>query len=988
MLLSVLRGIARIAFVLVVLGVTGVAITAGYGLYYFSHDLPDFQRIVNYVPAIGSKVYDADGKLIAEFEAEHRIPVSIDEVPTLVVNAFLAAEDRDFYTHKGVNPQAIFRAAMADVARFHSGQRPIGASTITQQVVRHFLLSRELSLTRKVKEAILAYRLDKEISKDRILEIYLNEIYLGAGAYGIAAAADTYFQKRLDQLTPAEAAYLASLPKAPNNYNPIRNTAAAKARRNWVLASMAELGWLKQDEAKRAMAEPLRINMRPEPPREYGYFVEEVRRGLIGRYGEKAVYEGGLTIRTSYTPATQQIAEKAFRNGLLEYDRRHGWRGPVARLGNAAEARKALAETADPPGIGEWRLAAVTDTDAGAARIVLRDGSVGEIPISELRWARPTIRDQRLGPGVRRVADVVQTGDLVLVEPIGGQGGGGKGGGGKGRKAETRLYGLRQIPDVSGGLVVLDPRTGRIFALVGGWSFQQSQFNRSTQAQRQPGSAIKPFVYLTALQNGYTMSTTVEDTPLEVSQGPGLPPWRPANYDGDYGGMTTLENALVQSRNLPTARIALDVGMKAIAQTVQTFDIMDKMPLYPSMALGAGDTTLLRLTNAYAMLDNGGRWLVPSVIDTVQDRHGRVIYQKGIGGCPSCFAVAGQRADGNASALYRTIGAPAASAIAVSGAAWADNPVAYEPVRRGPLADPKAIHTIVETLQQVVLRGTGTLVRPILNDLAQPLAGKTGTTSNYFDAWFVGFSPDLVAGTYVGFDEPRTLGDSETGGRVAAGIFRDFMHEALKGAPDEDFPEPTAQPEPDKNQPSPAEATVADQGARPTETKPGETVAEAPVRRRAAPSPDNSYGSTETAKLNREQGDRDPGDAVEEAAYGPRWRERRRSRSSGPAASEPVDAAPAAMTPTAMAPAMPAEPMYGPPTYDPQPQQPDYAAAGPGYPTPWGTAYAQPGGGGAYSGPVIPPRRAVPGPRDDMAPYPPPSWGQHPGPVYGTGGLY
>src|SRR4051794_25106410 len=367
MLLSVLRGIARLAFVLVLLGVTGAAVAIGYGLYYFSHDLPDFQQIANYVPAVGSKVYDGDGKLIAEFETERRIPVSIGEVPTLVVNAFLAAEDRDFYTHKGVNPQAIFRAAVADVARFHSGQRPVGASTITQQVVRHFLLSRELSMARKAKEAILAYRLDKEVSKDRILEIYLNEIYLGAGAYGVAAAADTYFQKKLDQLVPAEAAFLASLPKAPNNYNPIRNAAAAKARRDWVLAGMAELGWLKQDEAKRAMAEPLHVNMRPDPPREYGYFVEEVRRGLIGRYGEKTVYEGGLTIRTSYTPATQRIAEKSFRSGLLEYDRRHGWRGPVARLGNAAAARKALAETQDPPGIGEWRLAAGVGTHPPAA---------------------------------------------------------------------------------------------------------------------------------------------------------------------------------------------------------------------------------------------------------------------------------------------------------------------------------------------------------------------------------------------------------------------------------------------------------------------------------------------------------------------------------------------------------------------------------------------------------------------------------------------
>ncbi len=947
MLLSLLRGVARAAFVLVVVGVTGGAVAAAYCLYYVSQDLPDFQRVANYVPAVGSKVFDANGRLIAEFETERRIPVSIGEVPTLVVNAFLAAEDRDFYTHKGVNPQAIFRAAVADIARFRSGQRPIGASTITQQVVRHFLLSRELSITRKIKEAILAYRLDKELSKDRILEIYLNEIYFGAGAYGIGAAADTYFQKKLDQLTPAEAAFLAALPKAPNNYHPIRNASAATARRNWVLASMAELGWLGGDDAKRAMAEPLRVDMRPEPPREFGYFVEEVRRGLLGRYGEKAVYGGGLTIRTSYSPAQERIAEKAFRNGLIEYDRRHGWRGPIARLGSAAAGRKALAETPDPPGSGEWRLAAVIDTDPGEAKIVLRDGSVGEIPISELRWARPTIKDQRVGPGVRRTSDVLQAGDLALVEPISG----------KARKGEAKQYGLRQIPDASGGLVVMDPKTGRIFALVGGWSFQQSQFNRSTQAQRQPGSAIKPFVYLTALQDGYTLSSTVDDTPLEVSQGPGLPPWRPANYDGDYNGAMTLENALIQSRNLATAHLALDIGMRAIAGTVQEFNIMDRMPLYPSMALGAGETTLLRLTNAYAMLDNGGQWLVPSVIDTVQDRQGRVIYQKGVGDCVSCFAVAGLRADGNGSSLYRPTGTPAASAIAVAGAAWAENPIAYEPVKRGPMAEPNAIHDIVATLQQIIQRGTGTLIKPITRDLAQPLAGKTGTTSNYFDAWFVGFSPELVAGTYVGFDEPRTLGDGETGGRVAAGIFRDFMHEALSGAPASDFPEPGKEPEADTPV-TPGEASVADQGATV-----GNTM---PVKTRVAPPLDG----TETANLNRQQLYPDPGAAVEEAAYGPRWRDRRRPGGSDPTRPETANAGQM-------------EPAYGPP------RQPDYASAGPGFPAPWGTAYAQPGGRRGNPGPALPPGRIGPGPGDETRPYAAPApWSQRPGPGYGTGGLY
>ena len=356
MLLSVLRGMSRAAFVLVVLGFIGAAVAVGYGLTYFSRDLPDFQQIASYVPATGSKVYDADGKLVAEFETERRIPVSIDEVPILVINAFLAAEDRDFYAHKGVDLQAVFRAAVADIARFRSGQRPIGASTITQQVVRHFLLSRELSITRKIKEAILAYRLNKELSKDRILEIYLNEIYFGSGAYGVAAAADTYFQKKLDQLTPAEAAYLASLPKAPNNYHPIRNAAAAKARRDWVLAGMAELGWLGDDEAKRAIAEPLHVTMRPEPTRDYGYFVEEVRRGLIGRYGEKTIYEGGLTIRTSYAPATAADRGK----GVSQRADRIRPPARMARADCAAGERSGGAQGAcrDTGPARPWRVAA------------------------------------------------------------------------------------------------------------------------------------------------------------------------------------------------------------------------------------------------------------------------------------------------------------------------------------------------------------------------------------------------------------------------------------------------------------------------------------------------------------------------------------------------------------------------------------------------------------------------------------------------------
>jgi penicillin-binding protein 1A len=787
-MLRVLRGVARAAFVIFVVVALGVGGFVSVTLAHFGRELPDYQQLANYLPATGSKIYAGDGSLMTEFESEHRIPVPIGKVPLVVIEAFLAAEDRDFYTHNGVNPGAIFRAAMADVVRFRRGQRPIGASTITQQVVRHFLLTNEVSVSRKIKEAMLAYRIERTMSKDRILEIYLNEIYLGAGAYGVAAAADTYFQKPLDRLSLAEIAFLAALPKAPNNYNPIHHLAAAKARRDWVLAGMADLGWIGNKEAKAAMAEPLAVHLRgdgsqvDQPSLQNGYFSEEVRRELIGRFGEKEVYAGGLTVRTSYHPADQQMAETAFRQGLVEYDRRHGWRGPLTHLAGGEAAQGALAGMPDPPGPAGWKLAAVTAIDPGGATLALKGGGNGRIPLDELRWARRTLDDQRLGSAIRQAKDVVTPGDIVLVEPLAAAAPA------KGRPAPNAVPGfaLRQIPDVSGGVVAIDPKTGRVLALVGGWSFQQSQFDRATQAKRQPGSAFKPFVYVTALQNGFTPSSVVDDSPIELSQGPGLPPWQPVNYEAGYVGPTTLEDALIHSRNLVTARLATMIGLPAIAETVQNFDVMDRMPLYYSMSLGAGETTLLRLTSAYAMLDNGGHWLLPSVIDVVQDRNGRVVYQKGVKGCAACFVEAGPHNDADTRSVYRPAGPPNPATVALSNATYADNAVLYKPTKPDPLVSPEADYEILGMMQGVVQKGTGIAVAAV----GKPLAGKTGTTSDWVDAWFVGFSPDLAAGVFVGFDAPRTLGDGEVGGYVAAPIFRDFMAQALKDIPAKPFPAP------------------------------------------------------------------------------------------------------------------------------------------------------------------------------------------------------
>src|SRR5436190_16308273 len=681
-MMRTLRIVARIGFVALVLGAVGVAAFSAITLVYFGRELPSHSQLASYVPATGTKVYAADGSFMLELETEHRIPVAIGQVPQPLIQAVLAAEDRDFYTHKGVNPAAIFRAAVADIGRYQKGQRPMGASTITQQVVRHFLLSNELSVVRKIKEMLLAYRIEHELSKERILEIYLNEIYLGAGAYGVVAAADTYFQKPLDKLTLAEAAFIAALPKAPNNYNPIRHPQAAKARRDWVLNSMAETGAVTPEQAKAAMAEPLAVHFRDpegEPP---GYFLEEVRRELVARFGEKVVYEGGLTVRTSYTRSYQDIADKAFREGLVAYDRRHGWRGAITHLPNAASAQNALSGIADPPGTAGWQLAAVTAVEPSAAHIVLKKGGQGRISVNELRWARKTLDDQRLGAGIGRVSEVLQPGDIVLVEPVAAAAPAGR----RGAPQPSAQYALRQIPDISGGLVVLDPKTGRVFAIV---------------------------------------------------------------------------------------------------KTVQNFDVMDKMPLYYSMSLGAGETTLLRLTSAYAMIDNGGHWLLPSVVDSVQDRQGRVIYQKGVKDCAACFVAAAPAAGAAADPAYKVTGAPPPGSLAVQNARFIENAVLYKPTKPDPLISDTSDRELIAMMQGVVERGTGTAVAAV----GKPLAGKTGTTSDWFDAWFVGFSPDLAAGVFVGFDDPRTLGGGEVGGHVAAPIFRDFMMAALKNVPAKPFPE-------------------------------------------------------------------------------------------------------------------------------------------------------------------------------------------------------
>ena len=737
LILSVLMALVM----LVLVGAGGLV----YVLDYYDRDLPDYTKLANYQPPVTTRVHAGDGRLLAEFASEKRVFVPIDAMPKRVINAFLSAEDKNFYEHKGIDPIGIARAILTNVENFGSDRRPVGASTVTQQVAKNMLLTNEVSFHRKIKEAILAVRIERAFTKDRILELYLNEIFLGYRSYGVAAAALNYFNKALDELDIEEAAYLAALPKAPSNYHPERQRDAAMARRNWVIGRMAEDGHITPEEARAAQARPLAVRKRDE--QEYvtsEYFAEEVRRELVKLYGEQALYEGGLSVRASMDPTMQEAATKALRTGLIQYDRRHGYRGPVGKMDNFDTWAKKLAAMPVPPGADGWKLAVVLKDDlADALDIGLADGSRGRVPLAELRWARAWKEGERIGPEIRRPSDAAKLGDIILVEPVAKDE--------KGKDLPPATYALRQIPAVQGGLVALDPHTGRVLAMVGGFSPHISVFNRATQAMRQPGSSFKPFVYLSALDQGFTPASLVMDAPFEYDPGHGQPIWRPENYSHEFYGPTPLRAGIEKSRNVMTVRLAQAIGMDKVKATAETFGIVDNLQPYLPMSLGAGETTVLRMTTAYAMLANGGKKIVPTFIDRVQDRTGKTIFRHDNRQCDGC-----------------------------AGVEWRDG-VAVPAVAdtREQIADPRTVYQMVSMLEGVVQRGTATK----LLSLGKPLAGKTGTTNDSMDAWFVGFSPDLVVGTYIGFDQPRSLGPRETGGSAAVPIFKDVMGEALKDKP-------------------------------------------------------------------------------------------------------------------------------------------------------------------------------------------------------------
>lgn len=731
-LIGYLFGIGAVFFLVVAAGLAWYVsgLTGG---------LPSVQVLANYEPPVMTRIHAGDGQLVAEYARERRLYLPIQAIPDRVKEAFISAEDKNFYQHSGLDYVGILRAGLTNIAALSSGGHMIGASTITQQVAKNFLLTNERTLDRKVKEAILSLRIEQANSKDKILELYLNEIFLGLGSYGVASAALSYFDKSVHELTLAEAAYLAALPKGPNNYNPFRYPDRALERRNWVIDRMVENGYATADEGAAAKAQPLGVKTRITGPHIFAadYFVEEVRRQLMQMYGEKALYEGGLSVRTSLDPALQVMVRQSLMDGLVAFDEERGWRGPVKNVPLGDDWGVAVGAVTALSDIYEWRLAIVTAVDKDGATIGLQPGrdetgrlmadrETGTIPASQMKWA---LR------GKRTADTVLKVGDVVYVEPA------------DGKPGDFRLH---QVPEIEGAVVVMDPHTGRVLAMDGGFSYAQSEFNRATQALRQPGSSFKPFVYSAALDNGYTPASVVLDAPIEIDPGYGQPVWRPENYAQKFYGPSTLRTGIEQSRNVMTVRLAQDMGMPLVAEYAKRFGVYDNLGPFLPNALGASETTVLRMVSGYSVFANGGRQVVPTLIDRIQDRFGKTVFKHEERVCEGCDADSWHNQD---------------------------EPTIID--NREQVLDPMTAYQITSMLEGVVQRGTATVVKQV----GKPIAGKTGTSNDYKDAWFIGYSPDLVIGVFIGYDNPRPMGRGMTGGEVAAPVATEFFKMALADKP-------------------------------------------------------------------------------------------------------------------------------------------------------------------------------------------------------------
>lgn len=723
----VLIGLAIFAGVCVI-SVVGFLIAALQGL-------PSLTDLQNYEPPVTSRVHAGDGALVAEFAREQRVFVPIEQIPDHVKNAFVAVEDARFFEHSGIDYQGLARAVLRIPLDVMQGRRVQGASTITQQVAGNMLTGRAAScadgvtgmicaIWTKLREGLVAQRIERVLDKDRILELYLNQIYLGNRAYGVAAAALNYFDKPLSDLTIAEAAYLSILPKGPANYQLPRHHDRAVDRRNYAISRMLERGYITEEQAAEARTAELVATDRLSGDEflAASHFVEEVRRQIQQQYGENALYDGGLSIRSTIDTRLQLAAARALRAGLEDYDRRHEWRGPIARGDVAGDVQAQLREATAPPTLSNWVRAMVTRAASGAITLTDENGATGRVGDNDAQWAAQGGRSdaaRRLTPG----AIVYAT------------------------RASNGRYNLKQVPEIQGALVAMDPHTGRVLAMVGGYSFNDANgLNRATQAQRQPGSSFKPIVYAAALDYGLTPATLVDDGPLAIEAGDGTN-WSPENYSREFYGPTTLRRGLELSRNAMTARVAYEMGPERVLQYGQRLGIYgENTPAVFSLALGAGETTLMRMTTAYGIFVNGGRRIQPIIIDRIQDRTGRSVFRRDQRECPEC------------NAEWRRQSAPNLADA------------------REQVLDAVTAYQIVSMAEGVVQRGTATSIA----ELGFPLGGKTGTTNDYKDAWFIGFSPDLVVGVWAGFDTPRDMGEGETGGRISAPIFRDFMREALR----------------------------------------------------------------------------------------------------------------------------------------------------------------------------------------------------------------
>ncbi len=705
------------------------------GIIKYTKDLPDYRQLRDYSPSVISRLYTGEGSLLAEFSLQKRIFVPVENIPRRVKEAFVSAEDKNFFNHKGVDLVSIVKASLINIKNIYKGKRLVGASTITQQVAKNFLLSSEISLNRKIKEALLALRIERILSKNEILELYLNEIFLGQRSYGVAAAALNYFNKSLDELELAEIAYLAGLPKGPNNYHPIKNKSSAIIRRNYVLNRMFEDKLITKDQAVKTSLQPLvsskfRANERIYAP----YFIEEVRRKVIEKYEESALYKEGLHVITTIDPVLQKAAIFALRNGLESYDKRHGWRGALDNVTITNFDKDYLDiknKFDDFPGLHEKKLALVTKVKKDEISIVLLEDKKKIKINSEKLLLSKWINNGEYKYNLQDLNSMFKKNDIIVLKEL---------------SKVSSDYALDQIPEVNGAIVALDPRNGRVIALSGGYDFDNSEFNRATQAKRQPGSAFKPFVYLAALESGYLPNTKVLDAPLVIDQGPGLEEWKPKNYSGSFYGPSTLRVGLEKSRNVMTVRLANQIGIQKVTEISKRFRLGDFPPLLAT-SLGAEETTLLQLVAAYASFVNAGRYNDPELIEKIQDRKGKVIFRRDTRACNKCKTLQDEN-------YIKPILPPEGVQV----------------------IDPNQAFQITWMLKGVTKRGTA----KSLKNFKHEIAGKTGTTNDNMDAWFLGVSPELAVGVFVGYDTPKDLGDGETGGKVAVPIFEDFMKVALK----------------------------------------------------------------------------------------------------------------------------------------------------------------------------------------------------------------